>query len=158
MESSLTSWSAFSRAARARSNSGRYSLRVTVRDNKIGKQDYGGTPFVLLSGGLDCFKEFPHPSSRHTRNADRLTTNYELTLRRSPGKRPHLQMFVKFVQDQTHAIHKTVHVGRLPFCIAAVGSQRCLERLKILHPLQCKCMRLNVGLVEHKNERELCFV
>ena len=72
----------------------------------------------------------------------------------------YLEVLVELVKYQTHAIHKAVHVRRFALFIAriTVGSQRCLERFKILHPLDRKIMGLHICLVEDEDERELGFV
>lgn len=63
-------------------------------------------------------------------------------------------MFIKFVQDETHAVHKRIHIRRFPFCIrgATVGCESGLERFEILHPFQSEIMRLHIGFVEDKNK------
>lgn len=72
----------------------------------------------------------------------------------------HVKVFVKLVQHQTHTVHQTVHIRRFPLRISRspMCRQRRLERFEIGHPVKCKVVRLYVDLVEHKNEREFCFV
>ena len=72
----------------------------------------------------------------------------------------HLQVLVKLVQHQTHAVHEAVHVCRLALVVrrALMRRQSSLERLKVLHPLHCKVVCLYIGFVEDEDEREFCFV
>lgn len=69
-------------------------------------------------------------------------------------------MLVKLVQNQTHAVHQTVHVCRLTLFIprSRMRRQRRLKRLKVLHPLDRKIVRRHVRLVEHEYKRELRLV
>jgi hypothetical protein len=69
-------------------------------------------------------------------------------------------MLVKLVQDKAHAIHETVHVRRCTLVVhrALVRCEGFLKRLEISHPLEGKCVRLNICLVEDNDERELCLV
>ena len=62
----------------------------------------------------------------------------------------HFQVLVEFVQHQTHAIHEAVHVCRLALIVrrALMRRQSRLERLKVLHPLDSKVMRLDISFVE----------
>jgi hypothetical protein len=69
-------------------------------------------------------------------------------------------MLVKLIQDKAHAIHEAVHVrrGTLVIRCALMRCKCFLECFEISHPLDSKCMRLNIGLVEDDNERELGLV
>jgi hypothetical protein len=62
----------------------------------------------------------------------------------------YLEVLVKFVEYQTHAVHEAVHVRRFTLFVIriAVGSQRCLESFKVSHPLNRKIVGLNISLVE----------
>ncbi len=69
-------------------------------------------------------------------------------------------MLVKFIQNQAHAIHEAIHVGRCALIVSR-ASMRCkcfLESLKVLHPVECKIVRLCIGLVENDNEGKLGLV
>ena len=67
----------------------------------------------------------------------------------------HLEVFIELVQDQTHAIHKAIHVRRFTFVVGGslVCSKGLLERFEVLHPLDRKFMRLYIGLIEYQDER-----
>jgi hypothetical protein len=69
-------------------------------------------------------------------------------------------MLVKLVQDKAHAIHEAVHVPRGTLVIGRglMGCECFLECFEISHPLEGKCMRLNISLVEDDDERKLGLV
>ena len=71
-----------------------------------------------------------------------------------------LELFVELVQDETHAVHETVHVRWFTFVVrgAFVRGKCLLEGFKVLHPLDGELVRLNVGFVKHKDEGEFRFV
>jgi hypothetical protein len=77
-----------------------------------------------------------------------------------PGGGTNLEMLVKLVQDKAHAIHETVHVSRCTLVVrrALMRCEGFLKRLEISHPLEGKCMRLDIRLVEDHDERKLCLV
>ena len=72
----------------------------------------------------------------------------------------YLEVLVELVEYQAHAIHEAVHVRRFALFVArvAMGGQRRLERLKILHPFDGEIMGLYIGLVEDQDKRELGLV
>ena len=69
-------------------------------------------------------------------------------------------MLVKLIQNQTHAIHEAIHVCRRALVVSRASVRRkCfLESLKILHPVECKIVRLRIDLVEDNNEGKLGLV
>lgn len=69
-------------------------------------------------------------------------------------------MLVKLIQNQAHAVHETVHVRRcaIIICRALMCCKRFLKYFEILHPLECKVVWLNIGLVEDDYKRELGLV
>ena len=78
------------------------------------------------------------------------------------GKNPgaYREVFVELVENEAHAVHEAVHVRRLALVVGRplVCGKRGLESLKVLHPLHCKVVRADVGLVKDENERKFCFV
>jgi hypothetical protein len=71
-----------------------------------------------------------------------------------------VEMLVKLIQDEAHAIHETVHVCWCAIVIrrALVGCKGFLEGLKVSHPLECKGVWLDIDFVEDDDERKLCLV
>lgn len=71
-----------------------------------------------------------------------------------------LEMLIKFIQNQAHAIHEAIHVGRCALVVsgASVRQECFLEGLKVLHPVECKIVRLCIDFVENNNEGKLCLV
>lgn len=69
-------------------------------------------------------------------------------------------MLIELVQDETHAIHETIHVGGLAFGVSrpTVRGKRRLKSLKILHPFQGKVVWLDIGLVKDEDEWQFRFV
>lgn len=67
-------------------------------------------------------------------------------------------MRVKLIQNKTHARHQTIHVRRLAILIPSMCSQCTLERLKVVHPVDCKVVWLCVSLVEDEDEWQACLV
>lgn len=139
-ESCLIAFSWSSRALRACLSSGKYSLHTVGRISRGGNRRN-----VLLVFGprcLDSVKELLYAVTCHARDAD--------------GG----QVSVELVEDETHAVHQTVHVRWLAFvvCRALVRRERCLKRLKVLHPLYRKVMWLHIRFVEDENEGQFCFV
>ncbi len=70
------------------------------------------------------------------------------------------QVLVKFVQDETHAVHEAVHVRGFTLGIpcTTVGSKSLLEHFEIFHPVNRKIVRLHISFVENQDKRQLCFV
>jgi hypothetical protein len=71
-----------------------------------------------------------------------------------------LEVLVKLVQDETHAVHEAVHVRWCAVVVgrALVGCEGFLESLKVLHPFKCKGMGLDISFVEDDNEGKLGLV
>lgn len=61
-------------------------------------------------------------------------------------------MRIKLIQNKTHARHQTVHIRRLAILVPAMGRQCTLERLKVLHPVDGKVVRLCVSFVKDEDE------
>ena len=70
------------------------------------------------------------------------------------------QVLVELVEDETHAVHEAVHVGWLAFVVGGslVSSERSLEGLEVLHPLDREVVRSYICLVEDEDEGKFCFV
>ena len=83
--------------------------------------------------------------------------NLELKVK---GEDTNLEMLVKLIQDEAHAIHETVHIRRGTLVVgrALMRCQCFLERLEISHPLEGKCVWLNINLVEDDDERKFGLV
>lgn len=72
----------------------------------------------------------------------------------------HLEVFIELVQNETHAIHQTVHICRLSFRVprTLVRGERRLEFFEIGHPLNGKVVRLDISFVEYKDKGQFGLV
>jgi hypothetical protein len=108
---------------------------------------------ILFSCFVHGFEEVVHSVASQRGYANRLLRISGCS-RQVGSDFTNLEMLIELIEDEGHAVHKTVHVGGFTIAIAGVGvgSKGCLEGLEILHPIESKVVFFDIGLVEDEDE------
>ena len=81
--------------------------------------------FVFYPRSVNCVEELLHSCACDARHSYRLDKHAgEHMLEPLEAGMTNLQVLVKFIQNETHAVHKRVHICRLPLIVscALMGS------------------------------------
>ena len=81
--------------------------------------------FVFYPRSVNCVEELLHPCACDTRYPDRLDQPVSEHMPKPLGAgTTNLQVLVKFIQNETHAVHERIHICWLPLIVsrALMGS------------------------------------